>query len=189
MMRKLFLLSVLSAFNLVSPLAAQPLPIPDVSHLALPGNSLASVDSRLLPAQGEIEVVVRLGDVADVLERRDAVIGHPARLVADLERAIVVDGHLDPFVLGELLAIERAANLSAYALHPHDPRAPETTEVPRHQGLADAQAPRELGYRLLAFGDEDLHDAQTVHVAERPVVAAQLAQARLAEDRSPFHGP
>src|SRR5206468_37405 len=39
-----------------------PLPVPDVSHLALPGGSLASVDSRLLPIRGEVGIVVRLGD-------------------------------------------------------------------------------------------------------------------------------
>src|SRR6266571_2263795 len=87
MMRKLFLLSVLLAFNLVSPLAAQPLPIPDVSHLALPGGSLASVDSRVLRAQGEIEVVVRLGDAPLAVAQGEGAKKHGGKLTKAQQRA------------------------------------------------------------------------------------------------------
>src|SRR5882724_4909599 len=89
MMRKLFLLSVLSAFNPASPLAAQPLPVPDVSHLALPGNSLASVDSRLPRAQGEIEVVVRLGDAPLAVAQGEGAKKHGGKLTKAQQRAHV----------------------------------------------------------------------------------------------------
>ena len=62
-MRKLALVSFLSALGLALPLAAaEELPVPDVSHLALPGGAAASIDPRLSQAQGEVEIVVRLGD-------------------------------------------------------------------------------------------------------------------------------
>src|SRR5438094_1219669 len=89
MMHKLFLLSVLLAFNLASPLAAQPLPIPDVSHLALPGGSLASVDSRVLRAQGEIEVVVRLGDAPLAVAQGEGAKKHGGTLTKAQQRAHV----------------------------------------------------------------------------------------------------
>src|SRR2546422_248593 len=71
------------------------------------------------------------------------------------------------------------------ALHTDDPRAPKPAEMPRHERLADAEPPRQLGYWLLALGDEDLHDPQAVHVAQRAVVAPELAQRRLTEQGSP----
>ena len=49
-------------------------------------------------------VVVLVADVADILHCTHAVIRDAARLVADLEGAIVVDGELDAFVLGVLVA-------------------------------------------------------------------------------------
>src|SRR4029078_7839866 len=79
-------------------------------------------------------------------------------------------------------AVERAAHLAPSALHAHDPRAPKPPQVPRHEGLADPEAPRELRDRVLRLGHEDLHDAQAVYVPECSVIAPQLAQARLAED-------
>src|SRR5438552_582748 len=89
--------------------------------------------------------------------------------------------------LGELLPVERAADLAAHAFHPHDAGASQATQMPGHERLADAQAAGELRNRLLALGHQDLNDAQAVHVAERTVIASQLAQARLAEDGSPLH--
>ena len=62
-MRKLFLPSLLSALGLALSLAAaERSSVPDVSHLALPGGTTASVDRRLNQAYGEVEIVVRLGD-------------------------------------------------------------------------------------------------------------------------------
>src|SRR6266581_6968316 len=62
-MRKSFLLVLPLALDLTLFLAvAQPLSIPDVSHLALPAGAVASIDPKLLPLQGEVEIVVRLGD-------------------------------------------------------------------------------------------------------------------------------
>jgi minor extracellular serine protease Vpr len=90
MMGKLFPLSVLLAFNLASPpAAAQPLPVPDVSHLALPGGSLASIDSRLLRAQGEIEVVVRLGDAPLAVAVGNGAKKHGGKLTKAQQRAHV----------------------------------------------------------------------------------------------------
>src|SRR6266516_4021280 len=61
-MHEFYVVALLFAFLTRSVSAAQPVPAPDVSHLALPGASGASVDSRLLKARGEVEIVVRLGD-------------------------------------------------------------------------------------------------------------------------------
>ena len=44
-------------------LGAEPSPVVDVSSLALPAGTAAVVDSRLKQAVGEVEIVVRLGDV------------------------------------------------------------------------------------------------------------------------------
>src|ERR1051326_906466 len=56
--------SVLLIIGLALPArAAQPLNVPDVSHLIVSGGNGASVDSRLLAARGEVQVVVRLADV------------------------------------------------------------------------------------------------------------------------------
>ena len=44
-------------------LGAEPSPVVDVSNLALPAGTAAVVDSRLKQAVGEVEIVVRLGDV------------------------------------------------------------------------------------------------------------------------------
>src|SRR6266511_2835918 len=62
-MRKLSNTGLLLALITALPrVAAQPMPVPDASHLALPAGTVASVDSRLFQARGQIEVVVRLGD-------------------------------------------------------------------------------------------------------------------------------
>ena len=62
-MRKPILLTLPLALELTLFLAsAQPVSVPDVSHLAVPGGTIALVDSRLKPLQGEVEIVVRLGD-------------------------------------------------------------------------------------------------------------------------------
>jgi subtilisin family serine protease len=62
-MRKLFLAFLLLAPGAALSLtAAERLSVPDVSHLALPGGTIASVDRRLNQAYGEVEIVVRLGD-------------------------------------------------------------------------------------------------------------------------------
>ena len=45
-------------------------------------------------------IVVFVADIAAVLDRSDAVIRDAGRLVADLERAVMVDRQLDPLVLG-----------------------------------------------------------------------------------------
>ena len=63
-MRKSALLSCLFVLSFATPVAAADQPsLKDVSHLALPGGPMAAVDPRLKHAQGEVEVVVRLGDV------------------------------------------------------------------------------------------------------------------------------
>jgi len=70
--------------------ARRPAPAhPDVSHLALPGNSLASVDSRLLRAQGEIEVVVRLGDAPLAVAQGEGAKKHGGKLTKAQQRAHV----------------------------------------------------------------------------------------------------
>src|SRR5207245_897092 len=89
--------------------------------------------------------------------------------------------------LGEFFAVERAAHLAADAFRSDDPRASQSAQVPGHKRLADAKAAGELGNRLLAFGHKDLNDTEAVDVAERAVIAPQLAQAGLAQDRSPLH--
>ena len=73
-MRKLFLPALLVALLTTCQFpAAQPLPLPDVSHLALPGGGVAAVDSRLVNARGEVEIVVGLGDAPlAVAHGRDA---------------------------------------------------------------------------------------------------------------------
>ena len=71
-MRKPFLLVLPLALNLtLFPAAAQPLSIPDVSHLALPGPAVAASDPRLSRLQGEVEIVVRLGDAPLALAQGD----------------------------------------------------------------------------------------------------------------------
>src|SRR5439155_968464 len=76
--------------------------------------------------------------------------------------------------------------LAARSFRADDPGTSQAAKVPRHQRLADAEASCEQGHRLLALGDEDLHDAQAVHIAKRAVVALQLAKRGRAE-RAPLH--
>ena len=61
-MRKLILLTLLTGFTTLALPAEPPVPVPDVSHLALPSRTVASVDSGLLKTRGDVEIVVRLGD-------------------------------------------------------------------------------------------------------------------------------
>ena len=76
MKRKLFLLSVLLAFNLALPLpAAQSLPVPDVSHLALSGGSRASVDLDFSIA-GDIDLAVLSANLGRALTDRFQAAGY-----------------------------------------------------------------------------------------------------------------
>ena len=61
-MRKLILLTLLTGFTTLALPAEPPVPVPDVSHLALRSRTVASVDSGLLKTRGDVEIVVRLGD-------------------------------------------------------------------------------------------------------------------------------
>src|SRR5688572_30742527 len=87
-MRNALVLALPLALDLtLFPATAQPLSVPDVSHLAVPGGAAASVDSRLKPLRGEVEIVVRLGDVPLALAHGDGAKKSGGKLTKAQQRA------------------------------------------------------------------------------------------------------
>src|SRR5437762_14095215 len=87
-MRKSFLFALPLALDLTLVLAsAQPLAVPDVSHLALPSGAVAAVDARLLPLQGEVEIAVRLGAAPLAVAQGDGAKQQGGKLTKAQQRA------------------------------------------------------------------------------------------------------